>query len=83
MIPSISPGNVRGLADKVVGLGKEIAGTVIDDDRLRDNGRTQQEAGSERLKAVQEEAKAKVREGRARTAEMRQHAAQRSKERAS
>lgn len=83
MIPSISPGNVRGLADKVIGLGKEVVGTLLDDSRLKESGQLQQESGSERLKAVQEQLKAQAREGRRQTAELRQRTAQRAKERAS
>ncbi|MHB2022707.1 MAG: hypothetical protein ACYCO3_05175 [Mycobacteriales bacterium] len=83
MIPSISPGNVRGLADKIIGLGKEVVGTVIDDDRIRESGTTQQEAGTERLKAVREEAKAKAKEASARASELRQQSSQHAKERVS
>lgn len=82
-IPSVSPDNVRGIADKVVGLGKEILGTVIDDASLRDSGRTQQRAGSERLAAVEEEVKAKAREAQAHTADLAERTARQRKERAS
>lgn len=46
------------LVEKGFGLALEAAGTVIGNDRLRDAGRTRQEAGSERLMAFEEEAKA-------------------------
>jgi hypothetical protein len=83
MIPSISPGNVRGLADKVIGLGKEVVGTLMNDDRIKESGRLQQEAGSERLKAVEEQLKAQAQEGRRQAAEARQRMARRAKEHAS
>jgi uncharacterized protein YjbJ (UPF0337 family) len=47
-LPRIDPKNVLGLADKVVGLGKEIVGTVTNRDRLAKAGQVQQEKGTER-----------------------------------
>ena len=45
-IPRISPENAVGLADKVVGLGKEILGSVTNRDRLTKAGQVQQEKGT-------------------------------------
>jgi uncharacterized protein YjbJ (UPF0337 family) len=80
-IPRIDPTNVMGLADKVVGLGKEIVGTVTGRDRLSEAGQVQQEKGTERLKAVQAEASAKGHKAKATAAESAQRTAQRTKER--
>jgi uncharacterized protein YjbJ (UPF0337 family) len=82
-IPRIDPKNVAGLADKVVGLGKEIIGTVANRDRLTRAGQVQQEKGSERLQAVQAEISAKAHEAKAASAESAQRSAQRTKERTS
>jgi uncharacterized protein YjbJ (UPF0337 family) len=82
-IPRIDPKNVAGLADKIVGLGKEIVGSVTSRDRLTKAGQVQQEKGTERLKAVQAELSAKTHKGRAAAAESVQKSAQRTKERTS
>jgi len=79
-IPRIDAKNVMGLADKVVGLGKEIVGTVTNRSRLSKAGQVQQEKGTERVKAVQAETKAKAHKARAATAESAQRSAQRTKE---
>ena len=79
-IPRIDPKNATGLVDKVVGLGKEIAGTVLNQDRLRKAGQVQQDKGTERLKAVQSQAEAQGKQAKAATAESRQRAAQQTKE---
>ena len=82
-IPRIDPKNVLGLADKVVGLGKEIVGTVANRGRLSKAGQVQQEKGTERIKAVQAELSAKSHKARAASAETAQKSAQRTKERTS
>lgn len=82
-IPRIDPKNAVGLADKVVGLGKEILGSVTNRDRLTKAGQVQQEKGTERLKAVQAELSAKGHKGKAAAAESAQRTAQRTKERTS
>ncbi|HVA59496.1 MAG TPA: CsbD family protein [Mycobacteriales bacterium] len=79
MIPRISPSNIRGISDKVVGLGKEIFGSALGNDRLKRSGQLQQDAGTERLKALEEQTKAEARGGQAKTAETRERAAQREK----
>jgi uncharacterized protein YjbJ (UPF0337 family) len=79
-IPRVDPKNAAGLIDKVVGLGKEIAGTVLDRDRLKKAGQVQQDKGTERLKAIQSELEAKSHEAKAATAEQSQRSAQQTKE---
>ena len=79
-IPRIDPKNATGLLDKVVGLGKEIAGTFANNDRLRKAGQVQQDKGTERLKAIKAEVEANAHEAKAAGAERAQKSAQRTKE---
>lgn len=79
-IPRIDPKNALGLADKVVGLGKEIAGNLTGQDRLTKAGQVQQEKGTERIKAVQSELQADRHEAKAAAAERAQKSAQKTKE---
>ena len=79
-IPRIDPKNAVGLVDKIVGLGKEIAGTVLNQDRLRKAGQVQQDKGTERLKAVQAQVKSETQRAKASSAESSQRAAQKTKE---
>ena len=78
-IGNVELDHVRGLGDKFVGLGKELAGTVIGNDRLQDAGEAQQARGTESLKALRQEAKAEAKEAKARANEARQRTAQRAK----
>jgi uncharacterized protein YjbJ (UPF0337 family) len=71
--------HVRGLGDKFVGLGKELAGTVIGNDRLQEAGEAQQARGTESLKALKKQAKAQAKESKAETFEQQEKAAQRAK----
>jgi uncharacterized protein YjbJ (UPF0337 family) len=79
-IPRIDPTNVLGLADKIVGLGKEILGSVTGRDRLQKAGQVQQEKGTERLKAVRAEMEAKSHQAKAQAAGQAQKRAQNTKE---
>ncbi|SHH56862.1 hypothetical protein SAMN05443575_4107 [Jatrophihabitans endophyticus] len=79
-IPRIDPKNAAGLVDKVVGLGKEIVGTVAGNDRLANAGQVQQDKGTERLKATKAQTRADGHEAKANAAEQRQKAAQSVKE---
>ena len=79
-IPRIDPKNALGLLDKVIGLGKEIVGSVVGNDRLAEAGQVQQEKGTERLKAVRAQTEAKGHQATAAAAEQAQKAAQRRKE---
>jgi len=71
--------HLRGLGDKVVGLGKELAGTVIGNDGLQEAGEAQQARGTERLKALRKQARAQSKEAKADMFEQQQKAAQRAK----
>jgi uncharacterized protein YjbJ (UPF0337 family) len=79
-IPRIDTRNALGLMDKVVGLGKEIAGSLTGRDRLAKAGQTQQEKGTERMKAVRAQMDAKKHETKAATADRAERAAQKRKE---
>jgi microcystin-dependent protein len=79
-IPRIDPKNAAGLVDKVVGLGKEIVGTVTNRDNLTKAGQVQQEKGAERLKAVKAELEADSHKAKAASAQSAQKSAQKTKE---
>ena len=79
-IPRIDPKNALGLVDKVVGLGKEIVGSVTGRDRLAQAGQTQQDKGTERIKAVRAQVQADAHETKAAAAGRAQKSAQNRKE---
>ena len=79
-IPRVDPKNALGLVDKIVGLGKEIVGTLTNSSRLTKAGQVQQEKGTERIKAIQAELAADKHEAKATSAEQVQKSAQRTKE---
>ncbi len=79
-IPRVDPKNAAGLLDKVVGLGKEIAGTIASNDRLTKAGQVQQDKGTERLKAIKSELEARSHQAKAASAESAQKSAQKTKE---
>lgn len=79
-IPRIDPKNALGLADKIVGLGKEIVGTLANRDRLTKAGQIQQEKATERIKAMKAELEAEAHKGKAAAAGRAQKSAQNAKE---
>jgi uncharacterized protein YjbJ (UPF0337 family) len=79
-IPRIDTKNALGLLDKVVGLGKEVAGQLTGRERLAKAGRVQQDKGTERLDAIKAQADARKHEAKANAAGNAQRAAQRRKE---
>jgi uncharacterized protein YjbJ (UPF0337 family) len=79
-IPRIDPKNALGLFDKVIGLGKEIVGSVVGNDRVARAGQVQQEKGTERLKAVQAQLQSEAHEAKATGADQAQKSAQNTKE---
>ena len=78
-VANLELNHFRGLGDKFVGLGKEIAGTVIGNDRLQEAGEAQQSRGAESLKALRKQAKAQTKQAKAETFEQQERAAQRAK----
>lgn len=79
-IPRIDPKNALGLVDKVVGLGKEILGSLTNQDRLTKAGQVQQEKGTERIKAIKSQLDAEAHQTKASAAGQAQKSAQKSKE---
>lgn len=78
----IDTNKLSGLFDKSIGLTKEVVGSVIDNDRLVEEGEKQQAKGTENLKALRQQAKAEAKEAKAEALEQKQRAAQRVKENA-
>jgi hypothetical protein len=78
-IGNIDMNKLRGIADKSVGFGKEIAGTFLGKDNLVEAGQAQQDKATAALKALREEAKAQVREAEAKVHEGRERVAQKAK----
>ena len=76
---ALDPGKVRGLMDKMLGLGKEVVGVVIDNDRLQDEGNRQQDKGTATLKSLRNEGRAQAKEAKAETMERKERATQRAK----
>ena len=81
LIPRINYQNVGGLADKIVGLTREVVGVAFDDDRLIRAGEAQQGKGSERLKQLRAEAKARVHSEKSHMQDEKQREAQRNQRR--
>ena len=71
--------HVRGITDKVFGLGKEIVGTALNSDRLVKEGEAQQSKGAESLKALRKQAEAQAKETKANAFEAKERMAQREK----
>jgi uncharacterized protein YjbJ (UPF0337 family) len=76
LIPRIDYQNIGGLADKVVGLTREVAGMAFDNEDLIRAGEAQQGKGSERLKELRAQTKARAHHEQARAQEDRQRDAQ-------
>ncbi len=62
---NLTPSHLSGLADKVVGLNKEVVGQLFNRGRLKKSGQLQQEKGSAKLEALQAETKANVQNAKA------------------
>jgi uncharacterized protein YjbJ (UPF0337 family) len=78
-IPRIDPKDATGLFDKVVGLGKEILGVVVDEDRLITAGEAQQDKGTEKLRAIRDQAKADAHRAKAKAYDSKERTAQAAK----
>jgi uncharacterized protein YjbJ (UPF0337 family) len=79
-VGSIDMTQLRGVADKGLGLAKEAVGTLLGNESLQREGEAQQERAAEELKALRKEAEAQAKEAKADTFEQSQKAAQRAKE---
>jgi uncharacterized protein YjbJ (UPF0337 family) len=76
LIPRVNYQNLGGLADKIVGLTREVVGVAFDDDRLIRAGEAQQNKGSERLKQLRAEAEARAHHEKARRQDEKQREVQ-------
>lgn len=76
---SIDLNKLRGIGDKAVGLGKELVGALLANDRLQDAGEAQQERATEELRAMRAEVKAEAKDTKAHLLEQRQKAAANAK----
>ena len=56
-IGNVDLNQLRGFADKSIGLQKEVLGTVLGRENLSNEGKAQQERGSAHLKALKAEEK--------------------------
>lgn len=81
-IGNVDVDQLKGLGEKFVGLYKEMAGTVVGNQRLVDEGQAQQDKGSAQLKTLRAEVEAEMARTEASTKEKGQRAAQRSKDKA-
>lgn len=70
---------LRGIADKALGLGKELVGVLSGNDKLQAEGEAQQERATAELKALREELKAQKHDAKAEVMEQRERAAQKAK----
>jgi uncharacterized protein YjbJ (UPF0337 family) len=71
--------HVRGITDKVFGLGKEIVGTALNNGRLVKEGEAQQSKGTASLKALRKQAEAQAQDTKASAFEAKERMAQREK----
>jgi uncharacterized protein YjbJ (UPF0337 family) len=71
-IPRVSPKNLTGFLDKVIGLGKEFVGDLLNDRSLVQAGEAQQDKGTEKLKALRSQLEADSHEAAAEVHETRQ-----------
>jgi uncharacterized protein YjbJ (UPF0337 family) len=78
-IGTIDLNKLRGVADKAIGLGKELLGVLVGNDRLQQEGEAQQERATAELKALRDELRAQKEDAKAETLEKRERAAQRAK----
>jgi uncharacterized protein YjbJ (UPF0337 family) len=79
-IGRIDMSKLRGVADKALGLGKEFAGVLINNDHLQQEGEAQQERATANLRSLRKELEAQKEETKARAAERKEKIAQRAKE---
>jgi uncharacterized protein YjbJ (UPF0337 family) len=78
-IANIDLKQLRGFADKSIGLQKEVLGTVLGRENLSNEGQAQQDRGTAHLKALTAAAAPDKARGQAAVQEKRQTAASRAK----
>jgi uncharacterized protein YjbJ (UPF0337 family) len=79
-IGQVDLNKLRGLGDKAIGFAKEVVGTLVNNDRLVDEGDAQQERAAEELRALRKELEAQRSEAKADVLEQKQKTAQRAKQ---
>jgi uncharacterized protein YjbJ (UPF0337 family) len=80
-IGRIDLNKLRGVSDKALGLGKELAGVLVGSDRRQEEGEAQQARATESLKALRKELEAQPHEAKADAMAQRQRAAKQAKSR--
>ncbi len=79
-VGTIDVNKLRFVADKGLGLGKELMGVLVSNDRLQQEGESQRErANTAQLRALRSEIEAQRQETKADMLEKRQRAAQQAK----
>lgn len=78
-IGTVDLNKLRGLADKAVGLSKELIGTLTGSDRMQQAGEAQQERATEEIRALRAELKAEAKDAKAAGFEQKQKVAQAAK----
>jgi uncharacterized protein YjbJ (UPF0337 family) len=78
-VGTVDVNKLRFMADKGVGLSKELMGVLVGSDRLQQEGESQQERATAELRALRDELKAQKHEVKADLYEKRQKAAQNAK----
>ena len=71
-IPRVSPKNLTGFLDKIIGLGKEFVGDLTNSRSLIQAGEAQQDKGTEKLKALRSQIEADSHQALAEVHETRQ-----------
>jgi uncharacterized protein YjbJ (UPF0337 family) len=79
-IGNVDLNQLRGFADKFLGLQKELFGTVFGNERISNEGRAQQEKGTKQLKALRAQTAADKARTEAKVQERRQRTATRAKQ---
>ena len=79
-IGTVETDRLRGISDKVAGVGKEFIGVLLGKSSLQEAGQLQQERATEELHALRKQVEAETHEQKAKLAEGRERAAQRAKD---
>ncbi len=79
-VGTVDLNKLRSISDKVVGLGKESIGVLLNNDRLQKEGEAQQERAAAEMKALKAELRAETEDVKAKSAEKREVLAQRAKD---
>jgi uncharacterized protein YjbJ (UPF0337 family) len=71
---------LRGVNEKAFGLGKEMVGVLVGNERLQREGEAQQEKAAAELTALRKDVEAQAADAKVEVLEKRQETAQRAKE---